>query len=476
MVLYRGSSGYGTYANQPADHLSPCLLKHSFNTQSLLKGALSNNKFAQTTVGVSEDRAMSDTEPGQKTPPRKRRWFQYSLRSLLVLTLIVAALSAWLGKHIMRASTQRPIVAKIAASGGTVGYDYQIHPEFNIVDQSQTAPGSKLVRWVFGDDIYATVNVVFLNDPKTSDADIVNLHKLPDLLDVSLNGRGVTDACIDDLLRIPKLRAVALMDTGITPEGIRHLSSCDALQSLTVLGSSVTDQHLQHLPAFPNLQHIQIVRSSMTDDGMNSLGQMDLATLDIFTAPAVTDKGFESLANLQNLLQLRVLRTAMTDRAMGTIGRFRKLRYLQLDNHSLTDSGLRNLSSLTELEKLQLGHTQLANDGLRALSNAKQLRYLDISGTLVTDDGIGHLGALPHLERIDLGNTSVTNVGLLKLAKLPSLKQVDVGINNGITMQGVDALKAARPSCVIVCWKFQPNGSGDHVARAIAPYWAIWYE
>ena len=91
-----------------------------------------------------------------------RSLLRYSLRSLLVLILIVAALCAWLGKHIMRASGQRPIVAEIVAAGGIVGYDYQIHPEFNILDESRTATGSKLVRSVLGDDIYATVIAVIL--------------------------------------------------------------------------------------------------------------------------------------------------------------------------------------------------------------------------------------------------------------------------------------------------------------------------
>ncbi len=247
---------------------------------------------------------------------------RFSLWSLLVLALIVAALSAWLGQHIMRASTQRPIVAKIIASGGTVGYHYQIQPEFNIV--------AKLVRSVLGDDIYATVDLVFLN--------------------------------------------------------------------------------------------------------------------------------------LRNLSQLRVLETGMTDRTLDTIERFKSLRCLQLTNHPLTDDGLRNLSRLTELERLELAYTKLADDGLRALSSVMQLRYLDVSGTLVTDDGIGHLATLQNLEYIDLGNTSITDVGLLRLAELRALKHVEVGIHSGITMQGVDALKAARPSCVIDCWEFGPDGGGHHVA------------
>ena len=58
---------------------------------------------------------------------------------------------------------------------------------------------------------YATVNVVTLNDPGTTDADIQNPHKLANLLDISLTGSRVTDGCINDLLRVRSLRSLNLM-------------------------------------------------------------------------------------------------------------------------------------------------------------------------------------------------------------------------------------------------------------------------
>lgn len=52
---------------------------------------------------------------------RRRRWFQYSLRSFLV---VVTALAVWLGVVVNRAREQREAVKAIEALGGSVMYDW----------------------------------------------------------------------------------------------------------------------------------------------------------------------------------------------------------------------------------------------------------------------------------------------------------------------------------------------------------------
>ena len=53
------------------------------------------------------------------------RWYQYSLRTLFVLTLIVSLLMSWHATKMKRATAQKNAVEAILAAGGTVEYDYQ---------------------------------------------------------------------------------------------------------------------------------------------------------------------------------------------------------------------------------------------------------------------------------------------------------------------------------------------------------------
>ena len=401
---------------------------------------------------------MREADSTQPNVQPRRRWLSFSIRTLLVAMLIFASLFAWLGKHVIRTRAERPVVAQIQAAGGNAYYDYQLG--FGFVNPAKTPVGSKLVRTMLGDDIYATVNVVSFYNP-TTDADIKDLHKLANLLDVSISGPGITDECIDDLLRINKFRSLNLSDTSITPEGLARLSASKTLQHLTLYGNTVTDAHLQTLPSFPNLQFLQVIRAPVTDSGIKPLGSIkQLRQLDIFTANAVTDAGIQQLANLTNLEQLKLLQTAVTDDSLPTVSKMIALKTLQLDGHPLTHDGFRHLESLKQLEWLHLRDTKIDDNSLDVLSRFSNLKYLNIAGTLVSDDGLSHLIPLQSLERLEIQRTSVTDAGLQQLAKLETMVSLGVEIENHITMDGVDALKTKLPNCVIKCWDLEPDGSG----------------
>src|SRR6478752_1724301 len=57
----------------------------------------------------------------------KRRWFRFSLRTLL---LIITALCVWLGMQVNAARRQKEVVDAIVKAGGRVGYDYEVTPSF----------------------------------------------------------------------------------------------------------------------------------------------------------------------------------------------------------------------------------------------------------------------------------------------------------------------------------------------------------
>ena len=69
------------------------------------------------------DNAAVETEPPKAEPPkRKRRWFQFSLRSLMIFTLICAIGSAWVVMRLKRAERQKSAVEAILKDGGVVWY------------------------------------------------------------------------------------------------------------------------------------------------------------------------------------------------------------------------------------------------------------------------------------------------------------------------------------------------------------------
>jgi len=53
---------------------------------------------------------------------RKRRWYQFSLRTLLVLVLLLSMPLAWIGRVLEKTRREQAVVAKIEMWGGKVEY------------------------------------------------------------------------------------------------------------------------------------------------------------------------------------------------------------------------------------------------------------------------------------------------------------------------------------------------------------------
>ena len=69
------------------------------------------------------------SEPSKVDPlKRKRCWLQFSLRSLLIFTRIVAVACAWRGRKIERKRKEREAAEAIVKLGGEVWHDRELAP------------------------------------------------------------------------------------------------------------------------------------------------------------------------------------------------------------------------------------------------------------------------------------------------------------------------------------------------------------
>lgn len=388
----------------------------------------------------------------------QRLSFSFRLRTLLVSIIFIAAFFSWIVNDLARVRVQRRLVSQIKAAGGDVYFEHQIVDGF--IRQDIPSPGSKAIRNLFGDDIYARVSTVLLIDPKTCDNDTAQLHRLSRLAEIALQGKGISDKCVDELLQVRQLRSLHLLNTSISPSALARLSTTVSLQSLTLQGSNVTDRHLAQLASFPNLTVLQIVKASVTDEGLRAIGQISrLRQLDICGCSAVTGNSIDTLDQLSNLERLQLdFRPSITDASLASVAKMRRLRSLFLHG-PLTDVGIRQLKQLTALEKLSLSGKDVTDDSLETIISLSRLTSLDLSGTGISDAGLSLLQALHNLVELNLEDTNVTNSGLQRLAGLSSLLTLHVTMKDGVTYEGIDTLKLRLPECSIMCWESEADGS-----------------
>ena len=151
---------------------------------------------------------------------RTRRWFQFSLRSLLVFVLIVSIAMSWVGVKMERARKQREAVEVIRKVGGGVSHAGFLMP---------LVP--KWARAVFGEDFFFDVVAVYAfgvsaragDQTDFGDDEVAYLKRLTSLTFLELRGTQVTDAGLEHLEGLTNLESLDLSDTQVTAQGVDAL-------------------------------------------------------------------------------------------------------------------------------------------------------------------------------------------------------------------------------------------------------------
>ena len=148
-------------------------------------------------------------------PPKRRRWFQFRLRTLLIVVLVLSLPLSWLAMRMERARRQRRAVEAISSLRGQASCDWQNYPRYGAEPT--------WLRRILGDDFFDPVTWAVLNRDTITDADLEHLKGLPSLEILSLPDTRVSDAGLEYVSGLSQLEYLDLRNTDVTPEGIRKL-------------------------------------------------------------------------------------------------------------------------------------------------------------------------------------------------------------------------------------------------------------
>ena len=260
-------------------------------------------------------------------PPKSRRsWLRFSLRSMMLLVVVIAVPMAW---KVNRARNQRVVVAELRKLSAGIIYDYQIVN--GIYDPNLPQPGPKWLTDFLGKEYFIEVHHIAVDGPQVNDETIALISKLPGVVSVALvdrtSGAGITDDGMAHFAEMANLEILVLRSDRITGTGLMHLSG---LRRLKILGSSgrITDEALEQIS---KLEHLELLHLSQ--------------------AALITDRGLAHIAKLHNL------------RSLGIGGN-------RDDLMNVTDKGLANLYGLKKLESLSLNATEVTEAGIDSLKEA----------------------------------------------------------------------------------------------------------
>jgi formylglycine-generating enzyme required for sulfatase activity len=178
----------------------------------------------------------AEAETDARTPPPpgfKLRWYQYSLKSLLVFTTIVGLLIGIVVVPVQWARQQWGAIQALRDLGWVVTCD-------------PTPSGPAWARNVFGDEMFHNA-VAVDSPPGASDDEMEHLGHMPELERAYISGEKVTDVGVSRLAGFPKLKTVCLSGTSVGDEGARQLERLENLEQLYLTETKVTDEGVREL-------------------------------------------------------------------------------------------------------------------------------------------------------------------------------------------------------------------------------------
>ena len=336
--------------------------------------------------------------------PSSRRWLQFSLRTMLVLTLVS---SAWLGRFVDRARRQKQAIDLILEEDGGVIYQHEVKAD---VDADAWLEGTRdaldldaapAPAWVcrsLGEEYFLRVVCASLWRHAADDVAAQRLIDLPWLEELHL--RGFRGRDFSQLEGVPGLRRVFIGSNGA---GIRlgHLQASRKLEVLNVQGR-FSDADLEDLEQFAALRELDLSSPSLTDQTLRRIAKLPRLEYLRFSSPGITDAGVKALSTMKRLKTLKLSDPIVKSR--------------------LTDETLKHLAALPRLEYLHLQAPNITGEGLRSL-NANLVKLGLTSGAPLADADIVHLTRLKKLEWVYVSQpTTLTDAGLEAFEQMHQLK------------------------------------------------------
>ena len=179
-------------------------------------------------------------------PKSKRRWYQFSLKGMLVtLTVLCLGPGGYVAYEQGKSRQQKRAVETIRRIG-SVDFDGSMQHR------------SAVTRVILGDDSFSNVVWIGFNPTKAksrlSDSDLRDIQSFAELKYLGLAGcQTITDAGLGELSGLENLKYLYLDDTQVTDAGLVHLSGLKKLQFLSLYSTHVSSAGVDELhKALPN--------------------------------------------------------------------------------------------------------------------------------------------------------------------------------------------------------------------------------
>ena len=230
-----------------------------------------------------------------------RRWVpKFSLRCLLLVTVLAAIVSAYVGLPFITYQRENSILSRLEKLGATCSRRVFDSNASQIQDAASYWGQERFFRRV----------------------DHVDLSNLT-----------ITDQDIEILSQLEELRSVNLANTAITGQDV-DLSQLEQLRSLNLANAAFTGQDI-NLSQLEELREVNLANTAITDQDIDLSQSRKLTSVNLANT-AITDKTVEILSEFPNIRTLNLSGTQITDASGASCKRLNKLQHLDVSSTAVT--------------------------------------------------------------------------------------------------------------------------------------------
>jgi hypothetical protein len=316
---------------------------------------------------------MQTEPPEADLPKRKRRWFQFSLRTLLVFVTGAAIICGWYAAKIHHAVDEDALIDAAQKIEGRVEVAYSGPDWMGFIYPR------RLRRHVIGLSFDLSSG-----DCRQEDLRLC-LAGFPELQWLDFGPISIDEAGLRYVGRMDQLSRLIMTDSTLTEGGAAQLARLPNLQELNLSGCYIDNSAIRKLADCPHLQKLMLRRAVLADElvdlgHVHGLSMLDLAHcgFSLSFAENGTAKVRNWLTGLDSLEELYLRDCPIQPGDIESISRLKNLRILDLTGCTVSASDLRWLLNLPKLKQLGLAPKSIDDEAIQVLQKLGQLETLSL--------------------------------------------------------------------------------------------------
>ncbi len=296
-----------------------------------------------------------------------RRWYQFSLRTLLIGMMLVSMGAGLLGIRVQRAERQRQATVSLGRIGGQMAYDSNDSIPLVVRDLAEPSLGRDFFDSVVAADVdlrhadttgghlaawrhisnlpqLKRLAVDYPQRYPRSRFNIGPIRRLATRKSLKIRDAASADGDLLPLEKMPALERLDLSHSQVSDAAWRHVAVVPRLQAIDASYALVSDAGAAHLARCPDLRHLVLTRGTISDSGAAALAKIaSLETL-VLDGTRITDEALAHLAQLENLQSLSVSETAVTERGLDYLAASTSLNSVTAERTTVTQEALRRFA------------------------------------------------------------------------------------------------------------------------------------